>query len=43
MTVDEIKNQLENAGIDIQINSIKLSDLSNQIKENTEKYDILIT
>lgn len=43
LAVEEVKKQLENSGIQIQINSVKLADIINQLKENTEKYDILIT
>ena len=41
-TVNQIQEQLENAWIKIEIQEIKLSDLTKQIKENTEQYNILV-
>ena len=42
IAVQEIQSQLENSWIKIELKDIKLTDLTNQIKENTEDYNILV-
>ena len=42
ISVEEIQTQLENSWIKINLQDIKLTELTKQIKENTEEYNILV-
>ena len=42
ISVEEIQTQLENSWIKINLQDIKLTELTKQIKENTEDYNILV-